>query len=195
MARHTGLHFKRKNPPHFQVINFRDIIWMRLKATNGTLASRDKEGGSVWGWPRTRAQKLRTFRRTMFSVGWTCQWASERTFHSVIPDSNSFSSWHCVSAQDITSSKSAQDRRQTKPGNLYNQSDKDNEVWTRTGAMGTAGNEDGDDRLSLQLWIRCHQNKYKYGRNQTWYIPNRGKPAEVRSGQSQTSKEENQTRP
>lgn len=131
---------KGKNPPHFQVINFRDIIWMRLKATNGTLASRDKEGGSVWGWPRTRAQKLRTFRRTMFSVGWTCQWASERTFHSVIPDSNSFSSWHCVFVQDTTSSKSAQDRRQTKPGNLYNQSDKDNEVWTRTGAMGTAGN-------------------------------------------------------
>lgn len=140
VARHTGHHSKRKNPPHFQVINFRDIIWMRLKATNGTLASRDKGGGRVWGWPRTRAQKLRTFRRTMFSVGWTCQWASERTFHSVIPDSNSFSGWHCVSAQDTTSSKSAQDRRQTKPGNLYNQSDKDNEVWTRTGAMGTAGN-------------------------------------------------------
>lgn len=121
---------KGKKPPHFQVINFRDIIRMRLKATNGTLASRDKEGGSAWGWQRTRAGKLRTFRRTTFSVGWTYQWASERTFHSVIRDSNNFSK----------SSKSAQNRKQTKPGNLCNQSDKDNEVWTRTGAMGIAGN-------------------------------------------------------
>lgn len=97
---------KGKKPPHFQVINFRDIIWMRLKGMNGTLANRDKEGGSVGGWQRTRAGKLRTFSRTMFSIGWTYQWAGKRTFHSVIPDSNSFSSWHCVSAQDTTSSKS-----------------------------------------------------------------------------------------
>lgn len=32
---------KEKKAPHFQVINFRDIIRMRLKA------SRDKEGGSA----------------------------------------------------------------------------------------------------------------------------------------------------
>lgn len=61
---------------------------------------------------RTRAGKNYVFCRMDISVG------CERTFHSVILDSNNFSK----------SSKSAQDRKQTKPGNLCNQSDKDNEV-------------------------------------------------------------------
>lgn len=120
MARHTGLHFKRKKTTSFPGDKFQGHYPNEVESHewNGTLASRDKEGGSARGWQRTRAGKLRTFRRTTFSVGWTYQWASERTFHSVIRDSNNFSK----------SSKSAQNRKQTKPGNLCNQSDKDNEV-------------------------------------------------------------------
>lgn len=56
------------------------------------------------------------------------EWTSESMFDSIILDSNMFSSWNCIFVQGCKSSNSAQNGKQRKLDNLYNQSGKDNEV-------------------------------------------------------------------